>query len=259
MISSKNRKKFLLSLAGFDPTGEAGILRDVKVFYDLGFPGGGLPTSLTVQNSNVVFNTYPIDIQYIRRAAGRLEKDIYGIKTGMLYSVDMVDSVIHIIMSKKPKFLVVDPIIKSSSGYPFIGRRGLKALKNYLFPLATVITPNFEEARELTGEKNINNILDTLREMGPKYIIVTGGESGDRDILYIGKDIIELKPGVKRKYSMHGSGCTHSAALLSFLCSGMDILDAAIHAKKYVEDKITIEGKREVKRKKTDTQKLFDF
>ena len=259
MISSKNRKKFLLSLAGFDPTGEAGILRDTKVFYDLGFPGGALPTSLTVQNSNVVFNIYPVDIQFLRRAAGRLERNVYGIKTGMLYSVDMVDSVIHIIMSKKPKFLVVDPIIRSSSGYPLIGRRGLKAIKNYLFPLATVITPNFEEARELTEEREIDNILVKLKEMGPKYIVITGGESGDRDILYIGKDIIELKPGVKRKYSMHGSGCTHSAALLSFLCSGMGILDAAIHAKKYVEDRIAIEGKRKEKRKKTDTQKLFDF
>ena len=229
--------KRLLSVAGFDPTGGAGILRDIKIFQDLGFEGAGVVSSLTVQSTERVFAAIPLNASYVQEALNHLNLKIDGMKTGMLYTEDVVVEVYKFIKRHSIYPVVVDPVIFSSSGFKLIEDAGIMEMVGHLFSVATFITPNYTEGKYLTGETDPEKIVRSLKSRGPEYIILKMGEEGGRDLFYDGKDIVELR-GERLKANLHGSGCTHSSALLCYLSMGLKPLDAAKKAKKYTEDRI---------------------
>jgi len=223
----------VLIIAGFDPSGGAGICRDISVFKSLGIPSEAIPTALTVQTSEKVFSTSPIPIKNIKESLESLKK-IHGVKIGMLHNEKVVKVVSYFLKERKPEYVVLDPIINSSSGYPLTSASGIEEMKKSLIPISTFITPNLAEGKLLTGEKVPEKIVKSLHATGVKYVILTGIESKD-DLFYDGKKI-ELIKGSKIDFSFHGSGCFYSSYLLGQLILGCRPLKAAKKAKEAIEE-----------------------
>lgn len=223
-----------LTIAGFDPSGGAGILRDISVFSSLNLSFRAVPTALTIQTREEVFGKEPIPTEYIRKALGRLQGKIHGVKIGMLSSEEVVKLVVDFLTIRKPDYVVLDPVIRSSSGYPLISKEGLKELKGSLIAYSTFITPNLEEGRILTSEEEPDEISKKLHSLGARYVVVTG-VGGRDDYFYDGEKSSILK-GSPIDFSFHGSGCFYSSYLLGRLLLGDSPLLAAKNAKKAVED-----------------------
>ncbi|MEO0292970.1 MAG: hydroxymethylpyrimidine/phosphomethylpyrimidine kinase [candidate division WOR-3 bacterium] len=222
-----------LSIAGFDPTGEAGILRDLSIFNSFGIACLAIPTALTVQSSRKVFNVFPISTKYIKDCL-KILGEIEGIKIGMLYNEKVVNIISDFLKEKKPRLIVLDPIINSSSGYPLISGRGIKEMKKKIIPKVTFITPNLKEAELLTSEKDPEVIAKKIHSLGAKYVVITGVNGRD-DLFYDGKRIKMIK-GSKMRFSFHGSGCFYSSFLLSQLILGIKPFEAAKKAKRAIEN-----------------------
>jgi hydroxymethylpyrimidine/phosphomethylpyrimidine kinase len=223
----------VLTIAGFDPTGGAGILRDMAVFNFLGIPSNAVPTALTVQTDEKVLSTSDIPIKYIKETLKSF-KEAHGVKIGMLHNEKVVKVVSEFLKERKPEFMVLDPIINSSSGFPLISKKGLKEMKKFLIPVSTFITPNLEEGKLLTNEKNPEKIAKKLHSMGAKYVIITGIETAN-DLFFDGEKV-ELTEGSKINFSFHGSGCFYSSYLLGELILGSKPLEAAKKSKKAIEE-----------------------
>lgn len=223
----------VLIIAGFDPTGEAGVSRDISVFNSLGIPSTAIPTALTVQTSERILSTSEIPIKSIKEAFKALE-DFRAVKIGMLYDEKVVRVISNFLRKRKPEFIVLDPIINSSSGYPLISPKGIEEMKKNLFPLSDLITPNFAEAKLLTAENDLEKTAKILHSMGPKYVVITGIEDAN-DLFYDGENF-ELIKGKKIDFSFHGSGCFYSSYLLGVVYLGCGPLQAAKKAKEAIEE-----------------------
>ncbi len=222
----------VLTIAGFDPTGGAGVLRDTAVFNFLGISSNAVPTALTVQTHKKVLSTSEIPTKYIKETLESF-KEVNGVKIGMLYNEKVVKVVSEFLKEKNPKTIVLDPIINSSSGYPLISKKGLEEMKRSLIPISDFITPNLEEGKFLTGKRNPEEIVKSIHSMGVNYVIITGIEDAS-DLFYDGKKIKLIK-GTKINFSFHGSGCFYSSYLLGELILGSGPLQAAKKAKKAIE------------------------
>jgi hydroxymethylpyrimidine kinase/phosphomethylpyrimidine kinase len=223
----------VLTIAGFDPSGGAGILRDISVFDSLGIPSVAVPTALTVQTHEKVLSTSEIPIKYIKESLEALKK-VCGVKIGMLYNEKVVKLVSEFLKERNSGITVLDPIIDSSSGYPLISKKGIEEMKKSLIPISDFITPNLKEGKLLTGEKIPEKIAKSLYSMGTKYVIITGIEDAG-DLFYDGEKT-ELIKGTKIDFSLHGSGCFYSSYLLGELILGLSPLQAAKKSKKAIEE-----------------------
>jgi hydroxymethylpyrimidine/phosphomethylpyrimidine kinase len=223
----------VLIIAGFDPTGEAGVSRDIAVFNSLGIPCTAIPTALTVQTSEKVLSTSEIPIKSIIEAFNALD-DFRAVKIGMLYDEKVVETISDFLKERNPEFIVLDPIINSSSGYPLITSKGVEGMKKNLFPLSDLITPNFDEAKLLTAEEDPEKMAKFLHSMGPKHVVITGIEDAN-DLFYDGENF-ELLKGKKMYFSFHGSGCFYSSYLLGAVYLGCSPLQAAKKAKEAIEE-----------------------
>jgi hydroxymethylpyrimidine/phosphomethylpyrimidine kinase len=232
--------KTSLTIAGFDPTGGAGIQADLKVFHALGVYGLSVVSALTAQNTRGVSSIKPVSELFVKKQLTVLLSDLQpdATKIGMLYNNSNVDMVVKIIKKNALKNIVVDPVFRSSSGKSLAEKNTPIAIRKNLFPLCAVVTPNIHEASVLTGIR-IKNKADMekaavhLRKYGPENIIITGGhlEKIALDILYDG-DFHYLK-SKKRDGEYHGTGCMFSAALTALLAQGNSVLDAARKAKDF--------------------------
>lgn len=230
-------RRILLSIAGFDPTGLAGILRDIQVFNSLGFHGCGMITSLTIQSSRKVFKKKDIPQNYIFESLSKIDLDISGIKIGMLNNEKSAMEVLKYIEHSRIKNIVLDPVLFSTSGYRLINEKGIKFMKERIFPFVLSITPNLFEAKALTGEKKIEKILEKLKRLINGFVILKN--INGVDIFFDGSNLIDIEPYHRLKdVKMHGSGCVFSSALLSYLSKNMNHLQAAKMAKKYTEEEI---------------------
>ncbi len=223
----------VLVIAGFDPSGGAGILRDISIFASLGISSVAVPTALTVQTHEKVLSTSEIPIKYIKESFKALKK-VRSVKIGMLYNEKVVKVVSEFLKERNPEVTVLDPIINSSSGYPLISKKGLEEIKKSLIPISDFITPNLEEGKLLTQEKNPEKIAKKLYSMGVKHVIITGIDTAD-DLFYDGKRFKLIK-GTKIDFSFHGSGCFYSSYFLGKLLLGTSPLEAAKKAKKAIEE-----------------------
>lgn len=224
-------KKVLLSIAGYDPTSGAGILLDTQTFMQMGFHGVGIVTALTAQNTECVRGTFFPPSDFLEEQYHALSDDIEisGIKVGMLGSRQNIP-VIAQILSKNPEIpLVVDPIIRSSSGYWLLDKADLSAYTETIGPKASLLTPNIHEAKLLSGI-DIRDINDMKKAAERIFHTITapcllkGGHLKDppTDVLYDGKKHT-LFANEKIERAVHGTGCFLSSSILGYLVLGHSI------------------------------------
>lgn len=246
----------VLSIAGFDPSGGAGTLADIKTFAAFDCFGVAAITSLTSQNTVAVYDATHQSAHTLRMQIEPIlnDFDIAAVKTGMLPSLETIEVTAEAIEERGLPNVVIDPVIRSTSGYDLIDAVAIKFLIERLLPLADVITPNMEEAerltglevKDLTGMKNAAKaIYDLAQPATPKpkslasrrTVLIKGGHLLDEatDILFDGTDF-HVFPALKVKTrNTHGTGCTLSSAIAALLARGFNIPQAIAGAKRYLE------------------------
>lgn len=232
----------LLTIAGFDPSCGAGTAADLKTFAAHGCYGVAAITSLTVQNTQGVDTVHNIPSAELRAQLEALAKDcdIAAVKIGMLGNRGNAAAVGEFIDAHKYPHVVLDPIMKSSSGMELLDAAGIKYLATELLKRATVITPNIPEAEVLTGLtiKDVPGMEGAARklvEMGAHAVIVKGGHmERANDVLFDGKEVFQLVGDRAREDTLHGTGCTFASAFTAQLAAGRPLFEAATLAKAYV-------------------------
>ncbi len=236
-----HKQKIALTIAGSDPTGGAGFQADLKTFHALGVYGISIPAALTAQNTNGVLDVKEINPTFFSSQLDTLLIDTHpdAIKTGMLFSSEIVRTIAERIKTDMMKNLVIDPVRVSTSGASLMQEDVLETMKQHLFPLAKVITPNMNEATVLTGieiynEDNMKKAAIRLLHLGPEAVIITGGhlEGKAVDILFDGSDFLSLEQE-RIEGEFHGTGCVFSSAITACLALDYQIKEAFIKAKDF--------------------------
>lgn len=235
--------KTALTIAGSDSCGGAGIQADLKTFSALGVYGMSAITAITAQNTCGVSNIRDLDVEIVRDQIRAVCSDIQvdAVKVGMLSNADIIKTVADELKRMKITNIVVDPVMISKSGSHLLKPEAIGALKEILFPLADLVTPNLLEAAEIIGEP-VNNKMDMekaavkIKALGPKAVVVKGGHlPGDAcDLLYDGHDFIAFENKRINTSHTHGTGCTFSSAIAAGLAKGMKMGDAVKAAKEFV-------------------------
>lgn len=241
----------VLTIAGSDSGGGAGIQADIKTISACGCYAASAITAITVQNSLGVTAVHPVPTDYIEQQIEAVLSDIGAdaIKIGMLHSEEVVRVVVRMLQKHECRNVVVDPVMVSTSGHRLIEESAIESLCADMLPLASVITPNIPEAEILLGGKKLErqaSLYDAARELGMKFrtsvLLKAGHLTEDRlvDIFYnVGDGLITELPSVRiDTRNTHGTGCTMSSAFASHLAKGMDIVEAAKGAKKFINDAI---------------------
>ncbi len=244
--------KTVLTIAGFDPSSGAGVTADLMVFAAHGLFGTSCITSLTVQATTGVQAAHPVRPETVRATLDCLQADLptAGIKIGMLATRETVAAVANFLGHLRRQGgrvpVVLDPVLRSSSGMDLLDDAGLKLLRERLLPLVDWVTPNIGELGMLTGRpvRERNDLPEAARALQASHrglnVLATGGhlESPDDFLLSAGGESWWL-PGVRvDSTSTHGTGCALSSALLSGLVLGKSAYEAAVGAKLYVAEAI---------------------
>ena len=254
----KNQQPYkVLSIAGFDGSGGAGIQADLKTFSALGCYGTTVLTALPVQNTMGVRSIYAIETVCVEEQIKAILDDMSmdAIKIGMLHRKEIIDAVATALNNYQTKNIVLDPVMVAKSGDMLLMPNAISSMKEKLFPITTVLTPNLLEASELLGRevKEIDQMEKAaleLVQMGPEAVVVKGGHlNGDcADCLCIKSPHLEMhwlsSPRIHTK-NTHGTGCTFSAAIAAFLARGFTIFDSVKYAKEYLTQ--AIESGKELK------------
>lgn len=241
MCSRKVKK--VLTIAGSDSGGGAGIQADLKTFAALGVYGTSVVTAVTAQNTLGVQGVSGLLPAFVGQQIDSVLKDISTdvVKTGMLYSAEIVEVVAEKLKFYEVPCLIVDPVMVATSEDRLLTLEGERALRDKLFPIATFITPNVAEASALCGcsiedKRALYAVARELKKMGPDYVVITGFRQGDcyLDLFYDGYEFFEIKEHFLEIPHTHGTGCTFSAALAAFLARGASPLEAVATAKNFV-------------------------
>ena len=244
----------ILSIAGYDPSSGAGITADVKTAAAHGCYAVTCVTALTVQSTQGVFGVQPIDADIVARTLKTLMRDldIAAVRIGMLGSGGVADKVAEFLKSRRPPNVVIDPVLRSSSGTPLLDDQGLSVL-GQMMSFCDVVTPNIAEAAILTGSEPMADNLDWevalpelrrlaagLHDLHAKGVVITGGhlQPANDYLSSKGPDGIheEAIPGTKiDSRSTHGTGCAYATALACQLALGKTLPQAARAAKQYVQ------------------------
>ncbi|MFL6213777.1 MAG: bifunctional hydroxymethylpyrimidine kinase/phosphomethylpyrimidine kinase [Blastocatellia bacterium] len=238
----------VMTIAGFDPSGGAGILADIKAIAAMGGFGVAAITSLTFQNTLGVFGATHQSRETVRRQIEPLLTDfnIAAIKTGMLPNAEVIDEVATIIATNRLTPLVVDPVVRSTSGFDLIDDAALAALVEKLFPLAIVVTPNAAEAERLAGIRiadldAMQRAAAAIQSMGARAVLIKGGDmTGETatDLLLSDEGVQTFVVERVNSSSTHGTGCTLAAAIATLLAAGLSLADAVERAKHYIVEAI---------------------
>lgn len=231
-----SERPFVLSVAGFDPCGGAGILADVKTFEQHQVQGLAVMTANTLQTENQVFSVRWIAIEDVLKSIKAL-LDFYRIKAvkiGVVPNSNYLKSIVDVLnMSSSKPIIVWDSVLKSSSGKTFFNEKDIKNVKEIL-PHFDLITPNFLEFEYLKSMK----ILNENQKM-PCNVLLKGGHRKDAegsDILFTENEIFEITPKVEKVFQKHGSGCVLSSAIAANLALGKNMQQACTEAKIYIEN-----------------------
>lgn len=242
-----------LSIAGFDPSGGAGVLADIKTFSAFGCFGTAAVTSLTSQNTIAVHGAFHQTAEVLRAQLEPIVNDfrISAVKVGMLPTRETVEVTADIIKRHGLPNVVVDTVLRSTSGYDLAGEGTIRCLIERLFPLADLITPNLAEASRLTGlevedlegMKNAARLIhemcspETVKPSALHAVLVKGGHlSKDAtDVLFDGHEFHLFHAPRIITRSTHGTGCTLSSAIAASLARGCNVQQAVTKAKRYLE------------------------
>ncbi|ERJ11859.1 bifunctional hydroxymethylpyrimidine kinase/phosphomethylpyrimidine kinase [Haloplasma contractile] len=235
----------LLTIAGSDSSGGAGIQADLKTFSAHEVFGMSVITAVTAQNTQGVFAVQDIDPGIIKKQIEAIYDDILvsAVKIGMVSQVETIKTIADTLKHYNEQNIVLDPVMISKSGYDLLQPDAKEALIEHLIPLARVITPNIPEAEVITG-RSIKTVVEMkeaakmIFEMGPSYVLVKGGhleEEDSTDLLYDGTDFYFYTSKRVPTKNTHGTGCTLSSAIAANLGKGQEIRDAIKNAKDYIQ------------------------
>ena len=237
----------MLSIGGSDPSSGAGIQSDIKTFDSLNAYGITVITAITGQNTSRFGMVEPVSQKILKNQLNSVISDfkIDGIKIGMVYNSEIIKTIYKELKGKEIP-IVLDPVIKSTTGGLLIQRMAINDFKKFLIPLATVITPNKFEAEFLSGikidsKKSLQRSAQKIQNMGAKNVVITGLETTKTQILDF---IFEQKnqyviSGKKISKINHGSGCNYSASLLFSLANGIPLKKAVKFSKQFTYNSIT--------------------
>ncbi len=239
--------KTALTIAGSDSSGGAGIQADLKTFSAHGLFGMSVIVAVTAQNTQEVIAVQDIDSDIIEKQIDAIFKDINVdvVKIGMVSQAESILTIANRLRIYKPKFIVLDTVMVSKSGYDLLNPESVETLIRELLPIATVVTPNIPEAEKITGKtiEDVGHMEEAAKSifgMGAKNVLITGGHlEGDAiDVLFDGDEFIHYRSPKIQTKNTHGTGCTLSSAIASNLALGMDIKGAVSEAKDYIDDVI---------------------
>ena len=247
-----NSQPVVMTIAGFDPCSGAGVTADIKTIAAHGCYAVSCITALTVQTTTGVTEVQPVAAKLVKETLRELAEDfeIAGIRIGMLGSTEVVEAVADFLKSSNVRNIVLDPIFKSSSGAALLEEKGIGRLRDLLLPLATVITPNVDEAKTLSGlpvgtVAQMKQAAAKLHELGARRVVVTGGDINGSsvekaiDLLSIREnghtEQTQFTSDRLRTNSTHGTGCAFASALAANLALGKALPDAVVLAKAYVK------------------------
>ena len=236
--------KQILTIAGSDSGGGAGIQADIKAISANGGFAMSAITSVTAQNTVAVTEAFDLPISLIEAQLDAVFTDfeVASVKTGMLSSSDIVTTVTKKLQEYTPNSVVVDPVMISKSKFSLLKEEAINSLKQELIPIATLITPNIHEA-ELLAQQEIQSIEDakkaakSIAELGCKAVLVKGGHLEDEkatDVLYYEGDWSFFESEWVETKNTHGTGCTYSAAIATHLGKGKNLIQAIQTAKAYI-------------------------
>ncbi|MDE6065872.1 MAG: bifunctional hydroxymethylpyrimidine kinase/phosphomethylpyrimidine kinase [Duncaniella sp.] len=234
----------VLSIAGSDPSGGAGIQADIKTISAIGCYAMAAITSLTAQNTTGVRAVMAASPRIVIDQIDMIMEDIppMAVKTGMLCNAEVADAVAGRLEHHRCPNLVVDPVMVSTSGARLLDDEAVDLIVRRIFPLSALVTPNIYEARTLTGESTPDLQARMLFDLGCRNVLLKGGDSEDNnvktDILYLdrGAQRIELRADAVDTSNTHGTGCTLSSAIASYLALGYGMADAINAAKLYITE-----------------------
>lgn len=235
--------KKLLTVAGSDSSGGAGIQADLKTFAALGAYGMSCICTLTAQNTTGVSMVVNTPVEMVTTQLEAVYSDIPpdGVKTGMLSTPAIVSAVAEFLRGHKGPAIVVDPVMVATTGAVLLEKEAIETYKDILIPEADLITPNIPEAEVLSGleiktEKDMENAAERIMEYGCRAVLVKGGHRVHDavDILFDGKQFYRYEGKRIKTKNTHGTGCTLSAALAVKLAEGKPLTKAAAEAKAYL-------------------------
>ena len=235
----------VMTIAGSDSGGGAGIQADLKTFAALGAYGTSVITAITAQNTLQVTAVHEVPPEMVAAQIEAVLKDIGAdaVKTGMLSSAPIIEVVAEELRRHGVQRLVVDPVMVAKSGDRLLREDAVEALRTRLLPLATVVTPNVPEAEVLAGMR-IETAEDAKRaaqhivDQGAKAVVLKGGHLAGPavDRLYDGQTLREFSAPRIETSSTHGTGCTFASAMAVGLAKGMDLVEAVAQAKDFVTE-----------------------
>lgn len=249
----------VLSIAGVDPSGGAGLLADVKTISALGAYACGIVTALTAQSTRTVSGISDVPPAFISEQMETLFDDVRidAVKIGMLSKPETIYAVAASLRRHRPRFVVLDPVITAKSGAVLLRPEAIGALKEQLLPLCDIVTPNIPEAMELLGRKgalSAEAMPEAAGEMfqrfgGKAMIYLKGGHlEGDQmvDVIWDGKSMRRLESWKIHTRNTHGTGCALSSALAALLPQCKDKWDAVVQAHAYLQQAILASGQLNV-------------
>jgi hydroxymethylpyrimidine/phosphomethylpyrimidine kinase len=240
----------VLTIAGSDSGGGAGIQADLKTFSAIGCYGMSVITALTAQNTRGVNGIHAIPpafaVQQIEAVFSDMGAD--AVKIGMLYSAELIEAVAAALTKHSARKIVLDPVMVAQSGDKLLQDDAIEAIKTHLMPLADVVTPNIPEASVLCGRplkqwSDIESAAETLAQHGSRSILIKGGH-GDQnkstDLLFLAREnrFVSLTADRIATNNNHGTGCTLSSAIAGYMAKGNDIEDAIQKAKTFMNQAI---------------------
>lgn len=232
----------VLSIAGFDPSSGAGITADLQTIIAHGCYPITCISALTVQTTEGVKRVEPVRAEIVRDTLRELARDFHiaAVKIGMLGSGEVASVVADFLLGTAFEHVVLDPVLKSSSGANLIDNKGQQIVRERLLPLAEVITPNLTEAEALAGvplrdAKQIRQAASHLNALGARGVVITGGHRDQAiDLLSLQGRMEEFHAEKIESHSTHGTGCAFSTAIACELAKGTSVRDAVINAKEFV-------------------------
>ncbi len=249
----------VLTIAGTDPTGGAGIQADLKAFSALGAYGMSAITALVAQNTLGVNSIHAVPADFVAAQIDSVFSDVRvdAVKIGMVNTADVAAAIADRLQQHRAGNIVLDPVMVAKSGDRLLDPSAIATVRDQLMPLAAVVTPNLPEAGVLLRQ-DAPTTLDAMREaaralhgLGPTYVLLKGGHlKGDTspDVLFDGTTFIELQTNRIQTKNTHGTGCTLSAAIAALLPQRGSVEDAVGEAKRYITDAIRESGRLDVGR-----------
>ncbi len=241
----------VLTIAGFDPSGGAGVLADIKTCAAFGCFGAAAITSVTSQNTRAVYATFHQSAEVLRAQLGPIlaDYDIAAVKIGMLPTVELIEVVIEMLTQRTLQNIVLDPVLQSSSGFALTDDAAQKLLFEKLLPLTDVVTPNLHEVEVLLGRKPMTvqemqtaaeQLSAQLSQHKPVAVLVKGGHLPHEatDVLFTGNALYNFTAVQLSSRHTHGTGCTLSSAIAALLAQNCALPEAVQRAKNYVTEAI---------------------